>query len=116
MTKSIFYVALCLAFGFTACIPKDSTQATEPEKLNIYLDVRDCTGQYRYGATVETIDGKYKHTLEQSVEGMTLSVPIGATSFTFRVKEERGNIISYRDTTINVSADDKVVTKKMIVE
>ena len=107
MQKSIFHFAAFCALAFASCLPQKDT--TEPEKLKIILNVTDCTGQMRYGAKVVSADGKYMGTQENIVGVSEIELPAGANTFTFRVKDERGNTLSYQDTTFSVTEDDRSV-------
>ena len=106
MKKSIFLFALLCATTFTACLPATTS---EPEKLKIILNVTDCTGQMRFGAKVVSADGKYTGTQENIAGISEIELPAGANTFTFRVKDERGNTLSYQDTTFSVTAEDRSV-------
>jgi hypothetical protein len=106
MKKSIFYFTMLLALNFSACLPKATE---EPAKLKIILNVTDCTGQLRYGAKVVSADGKYTATQENIAGVSEIETNAAAQTFTFRVKDERGNTLSYQDTTFSVTADDRSV-------
>lgn len=76
----------------------------------------DCTGQLRYGAKVVSTDGKYTGTQENIAGISEIELPAGANTFTFRVQDERGNTLSYRDTTFSVTADDRSVVLSLRVK
>ncbi len=113
MKKIAFYFTMLLILGITSCAPQP---VTEPEKLKILLDVRDCTGQMRYGAKVVSSDGKYATTIENTTDVKQIELPVGANTFTFRVKDERGNTLSYKDTTFSVNADDRIMSLEINVK
>jgi hypothetical protein len=112
---TFFYLFLALTTVFVGCVPtKDNT---EPEKLQINFEITDCTGQARYDAKMVTTDGKYSATYDQAtLSAGRLEVPMGANTYTFRIKDERGNTLSYRDTTITTAVDDRSLTLSFAVK
>jgi hypothetical protein len=113
--KLFFYLFSAFIVFFVGCVPtKDNT---EPEKLQINFDITDCTGQARYEAKMVTTDGKYSATYDQAaLAAGRLEVPMGSNTYTFRIKDERGNTLSYHDTTVTTAADDRSLTLSFVVK
>ena len=98
--------------GVVACL--FTTSCINPEDIKfgntkLTISVTDCTGRNRPNAIVVTTDGKYSATTDD-LGLATLDLPNAATptSYTLRVKDQRGNTLSRRDTTI--TTDEKVPT------